>query len=199
MLEPITNNEDPYLEKTDEDLIVLTFKNKESYRYLMQRYEEKLKRYIIRLSGAQKEDAEDILQNVFLKAYRNLKDFDKSLKFSSWIYRIAHNETVTFLRKKNVRPKTIDPETASIIISLIGSDLGIEEAIDKKNLSEKIKEIINTLDEDYRNVILLKYMEEKDYREISDILKKPMGTIATLLKRGKEKLKKEILKQTHIF
>lgn len=193
------NNKEPYLDKTDEELIELTLENKENYRYLMQRYEEKLTRYIIRLSGARREDAEDILQNVFIKAYRNLNDFDKSLKFSSWLYRIAHNEAVTFLRKMSVRPKTVDPEASSSIFNLLGADLNIEEVIDKKYLAEKIKEIISTLDEKYRDVILLKYIEDKDYREISDILKKPPETIATLLKRGREQLKKEILKYAHIL
>lgn len=182
-----------FLDKSDEELVKLTLKEKNNYQYLMQRYEAKLMRYIIRLSGARKEDAEDILQNVFLKTYRNLNDFDKSLKFSSWIYRIAHNETVTHLRKFDSRPKTIDPETSSIIMNLTGTDSDIEKELDKKYDSEKITEIINRLSEKYRDVLILKYIEDKDYREISDILKKPPGTVATLLKRAKEQLRKEIL------
>lgn len=187
------------LEKTDQELVRLTLKNKENYRYLMQRYVEKLTRYIIRISGVTKDDAEDILQNVFIKVYRNLNDFDMSFKFSSWIYRIAHNETISYLRKLNSRHKTISPEASSIIINLIKKDLDLEEEIDRKNLAEKIRKIINNLEKKYRDVIILKYLEDKDYREISDILKKPSGTVATLLKRGKEKLRKEILKQGNIF
>jgi len=188
------SNDTTYSEKNDEELIGLVLIEKENYKYLMQRYENKLKRYIIRLSRAKEEEAEDILQNVFIKAYQNLNDFDKSLKFSSWIYRIAHNETVTYIRKANARPKTIDPEKSSTIISLTESNLDIVSDLDKKFTAEKITEVINLLDKKYQDVLVLKYMEDKDYGEISDILKKPPGTVATLLKRAKEQLKKEITK-----
>jgi RNA polymerase sigma-70 factor, ECF subfamily len=187
-------NEATYLEKKDEELVKLVLTEKEDYGYLMRRYEDKLKRYIIRLSGAKEEDAEDILQLVFIKAYQNLNDFDMSLKFSSWIYRIAHNETVSYLRKLGARPKTIDSEASSVIIGLTGSDLDIAEDMDKKITSGKINQAINFLDKKYQDVLVLKYLEDKDYKEISDILKKPPGTVATLLKRAKEQLKKEIIK-----
>jgi RNA polymerase sigma-70 factor (ECF subfamily) len=146
------------------------------------------------LSGAKKEDAEDILQETFIKVYRNLNEFDKGLKFSSWIYRIAHNETITYLRKSNSRPEIINSETNQIILDLLSADLSIEQEIDNKYLAEKIEKTINALDGKYRDVIILRYLEDKDYKDISDILKKPPGTVATLLKRAKGQLKKEILK-----
>ncbi len=188
------SNDATYSGKKDEELVSLVLRQKENYKYLMQRYEDKLKRYIIRLSGLKSEDAEDILQNVFIKAYQNLNDFDRSLKFSSWIYRIAHNETVTYLRRLSARPKTIDPEKSSIIIGLTESDLDMASDLDKKFVIEKIANIINLLDKKYQDVLVLKYMEDKDYKEISDILKKPPGTVATLLSRAKEQLKKELEK-----
>ncbi len=187
-----------FLDKKDEELVKLTLRDKENYRYLMGRYEEKLMRYIIRLCGATREDAEDILQNVFIKTYQNLNDFDTSLKFSSWIYRIAHNETISFLRKSSSRPKTINSEAGSFLLNTLKADLNMEEAIDEKNTAEEINKTIKGLDGKYRDVLILKYMEDKDYREISDILKKPPGTVATLLKRAREQLKKEILKHGYL-
>jgi len=74
----------------------------------------------------------------------------------------------------------------------------MEEAIDEKNTAEEINKTIKGLDGKYRDVLILKYMEDKDYREISDILKKPPGTVATLLKRAREQLKKEILKHGYL-
>jgi RNA polymerase sigma-70 factor, ECF subfamily len=186
---------DPYLEKTDEELVRLTLENRENYKYLMQRYGSKLTRYIIRLSGINNDDAQDVLQTVFLKAYQNLNGFDTSLKFSSWIYRITHNETVTYLRKMSSRPKIINSQTNEDIVGLIKSDLDIVESIDKKVLEEKLRDAINALDGKYRDVLVLKYIEDKDYKEISDILRKPPGTVATLLMRAKEKLKEEIVKR----
>jgi RNA polymerase sigma-70 factor (ECF subfamily) len=185
--------------KTDEELVALTLKDKENYRYLMERYEKKLMRYIMRISGIKREDAEDVLQESFIKAYQKINDFDFSYKFSSWIYRIAHNETFTHLRRKKSRPKVIDSEFSSIIIDSLRDDLNVEKEIDKKYLAKHLSEIMSVISEKYRIVLVLKYLEDKDYQEISDILKKPMGTVATLLKRAKEQLKKEIIKDQSVF
>ena len=191
------NASDP--NKTDEELVVLTLKDKENYRHLMVRYEKKLTRYIIRISGIKRDDAEDVLQESFIKAYQKINNFDFDYKFSSWMYRIAHNETFTYLRKKKARPKVIDSEFSSIILDSLKDDLNIEKEIDKKYLAKHLSEIMSGISEKYRVVLTLKYLEDKDYQEISDILKKPMGTVATLLKRAKEQLKKEIIKNQSAF
>jgi RNA polymerase sigma-70 factor (ECF subfamily) len=191
------NASDP--NKTDEELVVLTLKDKENYRHLMERYEKKLTRYIIRISGIKRDDAEDVLQESFIKAYQKINNFDFDYKFSSWMYRIAHNETFTYLRKKKARPKVIDSEFSSIILDSLKDDLNIEKEIDKKYLAKHLSEIMSGISEKYRVVLTLKYLEDKDYQEISDILKKPMGTVATLLKRAKEQLKKEIIKNQSTF
>ena len=183
-------------EKSDEELVLATLKDKESYRFLMQRYEEKLLRYIMRLIRVAKEDAEDILQSAFIKAYINLNDFDQRLKFSSWMYRIVHNEAITHLRRLKSRPKTFALEVNEIILEKLRADLDIEKDVDKNYLKKDIKEIIDSIDKKFKDVIVLRYMEDKDYKEISDILKKPMGTVAILLKRAKEKIKESIINKS---
>lgn len=185
------SNDFPAL-KSDEELVVLTLAEKENYRCLVERYEKKLMRYIIRLSGMKTEDAEDVLQEVFIKAYQNLNDFDPGLKFSSWIYRISHNVTVSHLRKARSRPKTVEFGPDFDIFSTIGSDLDIELEMDRKMLGERIAAALKKIDGKYRDVLVLKFMEDKDYREISDILKKPMGSVATLISRAKKQLKNEL-------
>ena len=180
------------LNKTDQELVELTLKEKEYYTYLIQRYEGKLRRYIIRLSGGRQDDAEDVLQEVFIKVYKNLNDFDLDLKFSSWIYRIAHNETITFLRKINRRPTTYNFDIDAVKVKTLKEDLDIGKEIDKKKLAEDVLKIIATLDKKYQEVLLLRYIEDKDYKEISDILKKPQGTVATILKKAKELFKEKI-------
>ena len=187
------------LNKTDKELLYLTLKDKENYRYLIERYEDKLKWYIVRLSGLKMEDAEDILQEVFLKAYINLNDFDSNFKFSSWIYRITHNETIIYLRKMNSRPKTIGLEVNPEFLNTLHADLNEEDNLDLQYFRQNVNKIIDGLDDKYRTVLILKYLEDKDYEEISDILKKPKGTVGILLKRAKEKVKKEILNRKNIF
>lgn len=191
--------QEDFLNKTDQELVALTVKEKERYTFLMQRYEEKLKRYIVRLSGGRTEDANDILQEVFIKVYKNLNGYDANLKFSSWIYRIAHNETITFLRKINRRPTTYNFDIDAVQVKSIKEDLNIEKEIDKKILSEDIAKVISLLSPKHKEVLLLRYIEDKDYKEISDILKKPAGTVATLLRQAKEEFKKEIAKDSRFL
>ena len=180
--------------KTDEQIVVLTLKNQDYYLCLMKRYEAKLLNYILKISNINIEDAEDILQEVFIKAYQNLNDFDLNLKFSNWIYSIAHNATISAFRKKKVRPQTVSWEDKDLN-NILESTLDVENTSLQKLTYKQILKIINRLPLKYKDVLILKFMEGKDYREISDILHKPMGTIATLINRAKKSLKQELKKE----
>lgn len=182
------------INKTDEQIVVLTLKNQDYYLCLMRRYEAKLLNYILKISNISREDAEDILQEVFVKAYQNLNDFDLNFKFSNWIYSIAHNATISAFRKKRVRPQTISWEDEDLN-NILKYTLDIEDTSLQKLSYKQIVKIINQLPLKYKDVLILKFMEGKDYREISDILHKPMGTIATLINRAKKSLKQELKKE----
>jgi RNA polymerase sigma-70 factor (ECF subfamily) len=187
------------LKRTDEELVKLALKDREYYQYLIQRYENKLLRYIMRLARMNNEDARDVLQEVFLKTYLNLNDFDPSLKFSSWIYRIAHNEAVSFLRKNSRRPSQVQLEMDKTLFNAVREDLELQEDVDRKFFLEKIQKIIDGFkNKDYRIVLMLRYFEGRDYQEISDILKRPMGTVATLISRARKQLKEELLKNNKL-
>jgi RNA polymerase sigma-70 factor (ECF subfamily) len=182
------------INKTDEQIVVLTLKNQDYYLCLMRRYEAKLLNYILKISNISREDAEDILQEVFVKAYQNLNDFDLNFKFSNWIYSIAHNTTISAFRKKKVRPQTISWEDEDLN-NILKYTLDIEDTSLQKLSYKQIVKIINQLPLKYKDVLILKFVEGKDYREISDILHKPMGTIATLINRAKKSLKQELKKE----
>jgi RNA polymerase sigma-70 factor (ECF subfamily) len=154
-----------------------------------------LTRYVLRISSFSDEDIEDILQEVFIKVYQNLNDFDLSLKFNSWIYRITHNQVISAHRKDKARPQgnALDLDEAGW--NRIASDLDIERDADQAILKSSINKVLLTMDDKYKEVLILKYLEEKDYKEISDILKKPMGTVASLINRAKQNFLKEIKKQ----
>ncbi len=179
-----------YQDKTDEELIILTLKDQNNFLYLMKRYEAKLLRYVMRISNLNKDEAEDIVQDVFIKTYQNINDFDSSLKFSSWVYRIAHNQVISNYRKIKVRPKTFILNDDSNFLENLASDFDLDKEIDLKYLKHNVNNTLNKLDTKYREVLILRFLEDKDYREISDILKKPMGTVATLINRAKEQFKK---------
>ena len=182
------------INKTDEQIVVLTLKNQDYYLCLMKRYEAKLLNYILKISNISREDGEDILQEVFIKSYQNLNDFDLNFKFSNWIYSIAHNATISAFRKKKVRPQTVSWEDKDLN-NILESTLDVENTSLQKLTYKQILKIINQLPLKYKDVLILKFVEGKDYREISDILHKPMGTIATLINRAKKSLKQELKKE----
>src|SRR5664279_5870554 len=101
---PTSSLSEPLSSSSDSVLIEAAKKNPEIFGVLMERYEEPLSRYLIRLTSWGKEEVEDILQETFIKAYRNLNDVDPDLKFSSWLYRIAHNQAIDALRHHSARP-----------------------------------------------------------------------------------------------
>jgi RNA polymerase sigma-70 factor (ECF subfamily) len=155
----------------------------------MERYEAPLDRYLRRLGVRRPEDREDVLQEIFIKAYRNLNGFDRGLKFSSWLYRIAHNEAISWYRKQSVRPEGhVVDESDTILQFLQAAELRSDQLAAERLNAELLNTALNELPQKYQDVITLRYFEHKDYDEISDILQVPVGTVGTLLHRGKAKL-----------
>ncbi len=182
-------------EKTDEELVGLILQDSDCFVHIMNRYESKLIAFIRRISGVNIQDAEDALQEVFIKVYKNLNSYDLNLKFSSWIYRIARNHVISEYRKKKSRGEVflIDEEWNTFV-----SELNIENELDQKFDKELIMVALKKINPKYREVLILKFLEERDYNEISDILKIPIGTVGTLINRGKKKLAQEINKNKRL-
>lgn len=177
------------LPPSDEELVKKTLQNKEFFGELVDRYEVKLRRYVRRLGVHDSEDQSDVLQDIFLKVYRNINGFDTSLKFSSWIYRIAHNEAISWYRKKNVRPEGHMIADSDEVVGLVqDKEQSQDEVFDKSINAEQISQALLKIDQKYREVIILRFFEHKEYDEISDILKIPVGSVGTWLHRGKKQL-----------
>lgn len=174
--------------KNDVDLVNKALVDADWFFCLAKRYEDKLLKYIQRISKFSCEDAEDILQEVLIKTYYNLNDFNPSLKFSSWIYRIAHNQTVSEIRKRVVRPTVyLEDKDLEGLKDLFDMEKKLDLSYEKKD----IEEALGLLNEKYREVLVLRFLEEKEYLEIADILKKPVSTIGNLIARGKKLFKVE--------
>ncbi len=174
---------------TDEQLIVeIREKNKELYSEVMRRYQTKLSHYLKKFFRSQ-DELDDVLQETFIKAYKNLYGFDVDKKFSSWIYRIAHNEAVNYIKKNFKKTISLDETEWEIV----DKKLDLHDQIDNKQLGERIQHGLVELKEKYREPLILYFFEQKTYEEISDILHLPRNTVGILIMRGKIKLK-EILK-----
>jgi len=178
-------------EKTDQELVELAKEDQEMFGNLMARYQKPLFYYVKRISQLGNDDVEDLLQEIFVKAYLNLNSFDVSLKFSSWIYRISHNHVVDNFRKISARPKISNSEDDDWV-RIIKTDTDLEKELADKECVAKIKEIIEKMPLKYKEVLILRFIEDKDYEEIMDILQKPKGTVATLIARGRKNIAKEM-------
>lgn len=177
------------LDTTDEDIVIRVQKGDSSaFGILMDRYQNKLLRYG-RKFLSRKEDIEDMVQNVFINAYQNIQSFDTSLKWSSWIYRIAHNTFVNALRKNKTSFLSIDFDT--LLSHPVYDDPDTKER-EQKEVRILLDQGLDHIPSKYREVLILHYFEELPYKDIAEILKVPIGTIGIRIKRGKEMLKGEI-------
>jgi len=168
---------------SDQDIVKLvTTKDKQLYSHLISRYQDKLLRYVNYLTGHDF-SAQDIVQETFIKAYINLNSFNLKKKFSSWIYRIAHNQTMdSFKKHKQEIPLLEDMDLDS------GQDL--EDDAIKLELKKHTKNCLSLMPLNYREPLSLYYLEDRSYQEISDILRLPIGTIGTRINRAKILMKK---------
>jgi RNA polymerase sigma-70 factor (ECF subfamily) len=182
-------------DEEDGEIVRRTILDKEAFVVLIERYEAKLERYLTRLGVGLPEDREDILQNVFIKAYKNLNGFDPTLAFSSWIYRIAHNETMSFFRSKHARPQVILSEESEALITELKDETADTSVLAETRLSrEELTKALETLPQSYRDALTLRFFEDRSYSEMSDILQVPIGTVSTLLYRAKRALRESLPK-----
>ncbi len=178
------------LELTDEEIAQRVQKGDiDVFGVLVQRFEEKMTRYARKFLFAG-DEIKDLVQEVFIKAYVNIQSFDVSRKFSSWLYRIAHNEFINAGKKKNRLP------TFAFDLDALFPHLAARETADgdleRRELKEALDKSLDKLDVKYREPLALYYLEDMDYREIADILQIPVSTVGVRLTRGKAMLKKII-------
>jgi len=171
----------------DEELVEITRnKDREAYAEIVGRYEKKLLRYT-RYLIKNEHKACDAVQNTFIKAYENLQGFNTKRKFSSWIYRIAHNEAINEAKKYS---KEVDG--ANIIWSLFRGreELEPETATERELTRKRVGECLEKLPLKYKEVLAMYYLEGFGYSEIGEILKIPTNTVGTRIARGKKAMRK---------
>lgn len=178
-------------ELSDLEIIQKSLEEVDYFSCLYERYEDQLLRYIKRLGNVTNEEAEDILQEAFVKIWKNLHAFDQNLKLSSWLYRIVHNQAISFMRNKRSYgkdKKVFFEETYHTAFS--GSQLEDSFEITEET-EERIYEILDKVPLKYKEVMVLRFLEDMSYEEISDVLKIPEGTVAARLNRAKKAFRKQ--------
>ena len=172
-----------YVKLSDEEIVKLVSqKDQELFSHLIKRYQDKLMRYAIYLTGDEDKSA-DIVQETFIKTYINLNSFDPQKKFSSWIYRIAHNQAMnSFPRHQKQVTLPDDFE--------FDSGINLEDDLIKQEFQAHTAKCLKQMPLIYREPLSLFFIEEKSYEEISDILRIPTGTVGTRINRAKLILKK---------
>lgn len=160
---------------------------------LFERYRNKLFFYLRHLVGG-KEEAEDLLQNVFVKAYQKFETFDARRTFSSWIYRIAHNEAVNYLKRKSRKTFFSWEDIVSVKDQLESSskERNPEEEWIREEVRLEVTSALKKVPEKYREVLILRYYLDHSYEEIAEIISKPTNTVGTLLSRAKNRLLREL-------
>jgi len=173
---------------SDEKLALFMQQNNgQGIEVVIDRYQAKLLRYVTGITK-DPDKAEDVVQETFISVFKNINSFEVSRKFSSWIYRIAHNKAISEIRKHSF----LGLEAAFNVAGVENLDQTITKELDKSKTKELILSRVNNLPLKYREPIQLRYLEEKSYEEVSDILRIPVSTVGVRIKRGLEKLKRSL-------
>ncbi len=145
-----------------------------------------------------KQEAEDLTQEAFMKAFSSLATFNDEFAFSTWLMKIASNNCIDFLRKRKLKTYSIhEPikyKDEKIEFEIPDYEPGPERKLLQGEKSRMIEEAINELPERYRYVIILRHKEEKSYEEISEIMDLPLGTVKAQIFRAREILNKKLKK-----
>jgi len=173
-----------------------------AYDRLMKKYHQLIYNLIFRMIY-KKEDVEDLTQEAFIKAFQSLDKFDRQYSFSTWLFKIASNNCIDYLRKKKLSTFSIDKEMGSddddLHFEIPDSDYIPDKQIIDRERKAILEAAIGQLPQKYREVILLRHSQEKDYEEIAKILKLPLGTVKAHIFRGRELLNKYLKEKLGSF
>lgn len=182
--------------RTDEEIAsAVQHGDAEAFGELMRRYEPRLERYGKKFL-ASPDSLEDAIQETFIKAYKSMQSFNASLKFSSWIYRIAHNVFVNELRTKS-RSKVFFMDLDTMFPHVSYEDPSERER-EQKEMRLAIDTSMQEIAPHYREVLILYYLEEFSYKEIAEVLKIPVSTVGIKLSRARKALEKHLNPALHI-
>lgn len=176
-------------------LLVIKAKDgdQKAYAELMQRYKDSIHFMALKMVN-NKDDAMDLTVDTFGKAFENIENYKPNFAFSTWLFRIATNNCIDFIRKKRLKMVSIqklsEEESNDKQFDIVSDTLNPEQNAIKKQETEKLKNIVEQLPQRYRILITLRYYDEQSYEEIAQQMDLPLGTVKAQLFRAKDLMSK---------
>jgi len=166
-----------------------------AYAKLMHKYHDAIFNFVHRMVH-DREQVEDLTQEAFIKAFSSLKNFNEEFAFSTWLYKIATNNCIDFIRKRKLQMYSIDKPIESKDSDYVFELPDDSYEADKELISDQrallLRQAIDRLPEKYRRVIMLRHSDEQSYEEIAAALKLPIGTVKAHIFRARELLYKQL-------
>jgi RNA polymerase sigma-70 factor (ECF subfamily) len=178
---------------SDEEVLPLIKVDKNFFGVLIRRYENRIIGYVKKMGAESQETAEDMAQNIFIKVYVHINSFKKELKFSTWLYGIARNECIDYWRKNKKHAGNISLEASEELMAILKSDEDLALDLERKITAEDVRVAIGSLPKKYKEIIILRFLEDRTYEDIAMILKKPISSVGTLVRRARILFKESIL------
>jgi RNA polymerase sigma factor (sigma-70 family) len=173
-----------------------------AYRAILKKYHDQVYNLLYRMVH-DKDEVEDLTQEAFIKAFNSLANFNEEFAFSTWLYKIATNNCIDYIRKKKLATfsidKPIESKDGEYSFEIPDSTYEPDKSLIAGQRTRILEEAINALPEKYRQVILMRHTEDKDYQEIADTLKLPLGTVKAHIFRAREILYKKLKKKIHHY
>jgi RNA polymerase sigma-70 factor (ECF subfamily) len=184
----------------DADVVALAKEGRESaFRELVRRYDRPVFSLVFRLVR-DKDTAEDLAQETFVKVLNNIERYRPEFKFSSWLFKIANNVAIDHLRKRSVDTVSLDgsrwatstDEMQATSVRAVDASQSPLEELESRELGGAIERAIGSLRPEYRACILLRHVEDRSYEEIAATLDLPLGTVKTYIHRARHELRKAL-------
>ena len=168
--------------------------NSRQYALLVDRHKDRAFTLAVRLTG-NKQEAEELVQDAFLRAFKNLDQFRGDAKFGTWFYRILYNLCMTKVTRRKGKPEQLDVTDENALDNLLvdEDEPTIQERLEDEELQQMIAGEIENLPEKFRSVITLFYVQEMSYEEIVSVVATPLGTVKTNLFRARSLLRERLL------
>jgi RNA polymerase sigma-70 factor, ECF subfamily len=180
---------------SDRELVAIAVEGFDgSFEELVRRYQRPISAYVYRMVGNY-ESALDLTQEIFIKVYNSLSRYRAEFKFSTWIYKIAHNAAVDHLRRTATReqPLVVGPEGDSFDLPLESARPSPEQESERKERRGEIEAVVRALPANYRELIILRHSQDLSYEEIVEVTGLPLGTVKNRLFRAREMMRQQFV------